>query len=186
MKKHGWVFTLNNYSQEEMPLRWYTGDLSAPIPDYSRWVPNWENPHMIYVGYGKEKASTGTPHLQGMLVFKRSVGLRSLKKLNERAHWQPMRGSFQEAKHYCSKENFTEWVQPGSSIKICKEKVEEDHIRAEIVAQENDNIESVVTKVEKFENRLETLEKAVLDIKKLTVMIYQKLDTNCVYPDKFV
>jgi hypothetical protein len=186
MKKHGWVFTLNNYAPGELPLRFTdTRVLEAQMP-YKRWVPNWENPQMVFVGFGKEVApSTGTPHLQGLVVFKRAVGLRSLKKLNERANWQPMRGTFEEAQKYCSKENFTEWIEQGFTKKYCREKVEEDHVRSKVIQDENDSIESLSKSLYGLSEDMQSLSKSVHELVTLNKYVLQKLN-NLTYKDKFV
>lgn len=186
MKKYGWVFTLNNYKPGEMPLRWCDTRISDLQIPHNRWVPNWENPYMVYIGFGKEVApSTGTPHLQGMVVFKRAVGLRSLKKLSDRANWQPMRGSFEEARVYCSKENFTEWIESGITKKYCKERVEEDHIRAKVVADENDSIEALSKAVYRQSEDMAKLTNSVEELVKLNKYLLTKLN-NLTYKDKFV
>lgn len=176
MKKHAWVFTLNNYEESEMPLR------LIEVGTWTEPVLNWENANIIYLGYGKEKAKSGTPHLQGMLVFNRPVGIMSLKRLNSRAHWQPMRGSFQEAKTYCSKENYLEYLRKGKTITLCKEKVNDDHEREQIVQSESDNLQSLAKSQVNLVKRLEKLEKQ----NEMILHFLGKLNTkNFLYHDKF-
>lgn len=179
MKKHGWVFTLNNYHANEIPMEF----ISEP---YSHYGLLWDNPHIGYVGCGKEVASTGTPHLQGLVVFKRSVGLKSLKKLNERAHWQPMRGTFEEAYRYCSKDGkFLEWIDKGFTKKECKLKVEEDHIQAKVIADENDNIEALSKALYRQSEDIKSLTKSLNSLVELNKHMLLKLNTS-LSKDKYV
>jgi hypothetical protein len=178
MKKYGWVFTLNNYAEGEIPL--YQRDTAF------KWVSKWVHPNLAYIGFGREVASsTGTPHLQGMVVFTRSVGIRTLKKLNERAHWQPMRGTFEEAQKYCSKENYYEWTLPGITKKHLKDKVEEDHLRAKVIQDENDSIESLSKAVYRQSQEITALKADLKEIVQLNKYMLQKLNT-CLTNDKFV
>jgi len=176
MKKHAYVFTLNNYEELDMPLRF------VPVGTWTETHLNWENGNIIYLGYGKEKAKSGTPHLQGMVVFNRPVGLMSLKRLNSRAHWQPMRGSFQEAKNYCAKDNYTEYLRKGKTLAICKEKVNDDHEREKIVHAESDNLQTLAKSQLQLVKRLEKLEKQ----NEMLLHFVSKLNTkNFLYPDKY-
>lgn len=178
MKKFGWVFTLNNYAEGEIPL--YRMDTVF------KWVPKWEHPHLAYLGFGREVASsTGTPHLQGMVVFTRSVGMRTLKKLNERAHWQPMRGSFEEAQKYCSKDNYCDWSLPGVTRKQLKDKIEEDHLRAKVIADENDSIEALSKAVYRQSQDIAALQQNLKEIVELNKYMLKKLNT-CITQDKYL
>lgn len=86
-----WVFTLNNYTEED-ERRLSTFDCS-------------------YLVYGREIGSSGTPHLQGFVVFTRTKRLSAVVALlNRRAHWEPTRGTNEEASNYCRKDgNFIEF-----------------------------------------------------------------------------
>lgn len=178
MKKYGWVFTLNNYAEGEIPL--YRRDATF------KCVSKWVHPNLAYIGFGREVASsTGTPHLQGMVVFTRSVGIRTLKKLNERAHWQPMRGTFDEAQRYCSKDNYCEWSLPGITKKQLKDKVEEDHLRAKVISDENESIEALSKAVYLQSKEITALKADLKEIVQLNKYMLQKLNT-CLTSDKFL
>tara|TARA_A100001035_G_C27761984_1_gene491700 strand:- start:106 stop:642 length:537 start_codon:yes stop_codon:yes gene_type:complete len=178
MKKYGWVFTLNNYAEGEIPL--------CRRDSAFKWVSRWVHPNLAYIGFGREVASsTGTPHLQGMVVFTRSVGIRTLKKLNERAHWQPMRGTFEEAQKYCSKENYCEWSIPGITKKHLKDKVEEDHLRAKVISDENESIEALSKAVYRQSKDIAALQADLKEIVQLNKYMLKKLNT-CLNKDKFV
>lgn len=84
-RQRGWVFTLNNYTEEE----------------YNQLI---NTPRTKYICIGKEKGESGTPHLQGYIEWVNPQRLSGLKKINKRAHWEPRRGTPQEAAMYCQKE----------------------------------------------------------------------------------
>lgn len=93
-----WVFTLNNYTEEEVNAI----DGSADSP---------ESPFK-YLIYGRELGESGTPHLQGYFQLCRKRRLGGVKKLPglARAHFEPARGDVQSNRNYCSKEgNYREF-----------------------------------------------------------------------------
>lgn len=77
-----WVFTLNNPQDGET--------LDPSLVDYAV--------------IGEETGDEGTLHFQGFAVFKRTYTLNALKKLLPRAHWEPMKGTPQQAADYCKKD----------------------------------------------------------------------------------
>jgi len=87
-RSRGWCFTLNNYTQEELE------EIKTQI-------------HSKCIKYilGDEVGESGTPHIQGWIYFKNGVSFESVKKINGRAHWEKARGSMEQNKKYCSKEN---------------------------------------------------------------------------------
>lgn len=60
---------------------------------------------VTYSIIGRETGEAGTPHLQGYFYFKNQRNLSTLKKLNERAHWEIALGSTEQNIAYCSKED---------------------------------------------------------------------------------
>lgn len=78
-----WVFTLNNPQPEENPSFW---------------------PGVKYIVWQLEKGEEGTPHFQGYVVFHSNKTLTGAKKINQRAHWDIRRGTHEEARVYCTKE----------------------------------------------------------------------------------
>lgn len=86
-KKH-WVFTLNNYAE---------GD------EAGSWLPPFE-----YAVIGEEVGETGTPHLQGYVIFKKKYRLAQLKNSTQggRAHWEPQSqySTPAQAAEYCMKQ----------------------------------------------------------------------------------
>lgn len=89
-KAKRWVFTLNNYTDEHLAA------LAAV--------------ECIYVVYGKELApSTGTPHLQGFIVFTNARRRSALVADIGGGHWLPANGTSAQASVYCKKDgDFTE------------------------------------------------------------------------------
>lgn len=76
-----WCFTLNN-----------PGDV-VPSSDGTR-----------YLVYGREKASTGTPHLQGFVIFRTGKRLSQMRDWLPGAHFEEARGTSQQAASYCKKD----------------------------------------------------------------------------------
>ena len=75
-----WCFTINNWTPEDLVL-----------------VSSWGK----YAVVGKEIApGTGTPHLQGYVVFATNHRLTAVKKLHATAHWEIARGSSQQNIEY--------------------------------------------------------------------------------------
>lgn len=78
------MFTINNPTEEDTPtLAWHNAR---------------------YVVYQKEAGAEGTPHYQGYVNFSRAMRLTAVKKINGRAHWEPRRGTHEQARDYCMKE----------------------------------------------------------------------------------
>lgn len=80
-KCRNWVFTLNNYMDSE--------------------VINITELKCKYV-FQKEKGENGTPHLQGLLMFKNAVSFNSVKKMIPRGHIERCNNMISSIK-YCTK-----------------------------------------------------------------------------------
>jgi hypothetical protein len=63
-----WEITINNYSDLDIAFL--------------------KNLDVNRITVSKEISSTGTPHLQGKIVFKRAYRFKQLKKLHKQAHWE--------------------------------------------------------------------------------------------------
>lgn len=79
-----WTFTINNYTSFDEE------DLA--------------HVECTYIIYGKEHCpTTGTPHLQGYIVFNGPRRLAGVKKVHATAHWEIAKGTTQQNYEYCSK-----------------------------------------------------------------------------------
>lgn len=81
-------FTLNNYTEDD--IQSFT---------LGEWVDSAK-----YLVYGLETGESGTPHVQGYVEWTTPWTMKRLKKLNERIHWEPRKGTAQEAAEYCMKD----------------------------------------------------------------------------------
>jgi len=92
-KFRAWVFTLNNYNDED-----------------ERHIQETIGPLCRYLVYGREIApETGTPHLQGYLYFDNQRQRRSVSSLLPRSRLDVANGSASQNRIYCTKEeNFYE------------------------------------------------------------------------------
>lgn len=82
MGSRGWVFTLNN------PV----GDLPTNAQD------------LRFTTYQLECGDNGTYHFQGVAEFTKPQRLAAVKRWLPTAHWEPRRGSPEQARQYANKE----------------------------------------------------------------------------------
>lgn len=82
-----WVFTLNNYTDE---------DLERIAKPYEQ---------VKYIAYSKEVGESGTPHLQGFVCMWDPCRLSFFKRQLPRAHMEIMMGRLQDSDVYCSKQS---------------------------------------------------------------------------------
>jgi len=85
-----WVFTLNNYKEEDIPV-----------------IAAWEDVARMTVGKEVGK-KTGTPHLQGAVTFTSAKRFSGVKKLNEKISWRVMAAKWNEGEaafEYCRKDD---------------------------------------------------------------------------------
>jgi len=65
-----------------------------------------QSEHVKYGIVGRETAATGTPHLQGFVIFDQQKRLNAVKRLiGQRYHLEPAKGTSQQAADYCKKES---------------------------------------------------------------------------------
>lgn len=119
-----WTMTLNNYMESEIK------ELSSGL--------TYE-----YL-FQEETGENGTPHLQGVFIFKNPVSLSSLKAMNRRAHWEPARNKIASIRYCCKEDtrsgniysnfNYIKYVAHGTMAQPKKEKKKID-IREEVKKQ---------------------------------------------------
>lgn len=91
-----WCFTLNNYTQAEH-------DLFKMLPAAEGGAADaWGD--ILRGGFATEVGDSGTPHLQGWVIFKTNRRMNALKKLCPRIHLELMKGSEQANFDYCNEE----------------------------------------------------------------------------------
>lgn len=78
-----WTFTINNPDDDDDPRKWEDAR---------------------YVSWQLEEGDGGTKHYQGYVEFKKQKRLSGVKKVNGRAHWEPRRGTPEQAIAYTQKE----------------------------------------------------------------------------------
>lgn len=89
MSARSWCYTLNNPTFAETSAM--------------------EELNCRYQVIGHERGESGTYHLQGYIEFGKVMRLSACKKINERAHWEPRRGTREQARDYCMKEDWEEF-----------------------------------------------------------------------------
>ncbi len=87
-RARSWCFTLNNYTKEDVNTMTQS---------------RWNDLEIKKFVFQEEKGVNGTPHLQGVVMFKNPTGLAGLKKIHEKIHWEICK-NFHASKSYCSKE----------------------------------------------------------------------------------
>lgn len=81
-RARNWCFTLNNPEGE--------------LPEFD---------DVRYVAWQLESGSEGTQHWQGYAEFTRAVNLGTVRRWLPRAHWEPRRGTRDQARDYAMKED---------------------------------------------------------------------------------
>ncbi|AMH87737.1 replication-associated protein [Pacific flying fox faeces associated circular DNA virus-3] len=102
-RRRRWVFTLNNFTEEELTtIKNILTDL-APT----------------YAIIGKEVGECGTPHLQGFVSLKKQISFTAMKSLiGTRAHIEAANGTDVDNQLYCSKQDADAWQlgEPRQSV----------------------------------------------------------------------
>lgn len=84
-----WCFTCNNWTQESLVT------VDSLLSD---------DELVLYGCYGYETSSSGTPHLQGFVVFRHAVRFNRITAALPGAHVEACRGTSQQARNYCLKD----------------------------------------------------------------------------------
>jgi Putative viral replication protein len=89
VRARSWCFTINNYNDvDQQRLRSLGGDAG-----------------LTYLIFGRERGTTGTPHLQGYIQFRNAKVFAVVKRIvGERAHLEKSFASPDSAATYCKKE----------------------------------------------------------------------------------
>lgn len=82
-RSRNWCFTLNNYEDEDIK--------------FFQEIPKAK------FTFQEETGKNGTPHLQGLLIFKDAKTFERVKKLHPKCHWEVCR-NIKASQLYCSKE----------------------------------------------------------------------------------
>lgn len=84
-RTRGWAFTLNNYTDDEKE--------------------HIKNIKCNYLIFGEEVGESGTPHLQGYILFTNAKTMSAAKKtISKRCHIEKAIASAEKNKEYCSKD----------------------------------------------------------------------------------
>lgn len=134
-RSYNYVFTWNNYEDSNI--------LTLSELKYK------------YICYGKEIApTTGTPHLQGYIVFPNQMSLASIRKKLKGAHVEIMKGSFAQNDTYCGKSG--DITELGTKPLLQKEKGELEQVKWKAIreAAESGNFELIPEKIRFNQNKL--------------------------------
>lgn len=107
-----WVFTLNNPEDEQLPVV-------------------WKHDGSVYCVWQLESGESGTPHLQGYVVFCKAMRLSACKRVDSNAHWESRKGTHEQAKAYCTKDESRvrgPWTY-GEEPKGCGKRTDLDAVR---------------------------------------------------------
>lgn len=97
-----WCWTLNNYSDDDQ----------ARIQDLAN------HSDVTYICYGREVAASGTRHLQGYIELSKSYRFNAIRNLlGGGAHVEPRRGTSDQAREYCFKDDEQPFVSGVPSSK---------------------------------------------------------------------
>lgn len=88
-KVRGWVFTLNNYTEDDF-------ERILRLPD--------DQTNVQYICFGKEVGESETPHLQGYIHFKREVRRSTVSSALPNAFVEIRKGTLAQAIAYCKKD----------------------------------------------------------------------------------
>jgi len=89
-RRKDWCFTLNNPDEDPLIFMERIKEINE----------------VEYCVFQLEKGENGTNHYQGFIQLKHNQRMSFLKnKISRRAHWEPRKGSQDEARDYCMKED---------------------------------------------------------------------------------
>ena len=94
-----WIATLQSNEAAGEHLAWVCPGVSCPV---GKWL---DDPRLLFVACQVEKApETGKIHLHAYCQFKQNMRLTALKKINDKCDWEIRKGTHEQAKQYCTKD----------------------------------------------------------------------------------
>lgn len=108
-RARSWCFTLNNHKEN---------DVAHLTQEFGRFGNN------KYI-FQEEIGESKTPHLQRVINFKNAIAFNTVKKINNKAHWEKCK-NLKAAIKYCSKEETRsgkQWSNGIESHELWKKKV---------------------------------------------------------------
>lgn len=93
-KLRNWVFTLNANEALGEHIMWVTPGAECP-------VAAWFKEPVTYLACQVEQVAH--VHVQGYIEFSKPMRVAALKKFSDRAHWEPRRGTQEQARDYAMK-----------------------------------------------------------------------------------
>jgi len=101
-RARAWCFTIHARTEADQH-NWLLHPHTAEIPDLF-WQYDLEESGVQYAIFQIEKCpETGRIHIQGALQLDKQQRLTWMKKLHSTAHWEVMKGNWQQNIDYCSK-----------------------------------------------------------------------------------
>lgn len=120
-RSRNWCFTINNYTEQNV---WELNDIECR-----------------YMVYQYEQSQTGTPHIQGFIVFQNARRLTTVRSMRafRRAHLEVAHGSVEANVAYCTKQTTrcagTEPIERGNKPKSQAEKGDMEEQRWNLIRE---------------------------------------------------
>ena len=169
MTSRSWMFTYNN-PQESGP------ELIAKLQEQEK---------IRYAIFQLERGEEGTPHFQGYIELKCSQRLSYMRKIIA-CHWEKRRGTRQQAREYCSKEETREegpwttgsWEAGGQGARndliAFKEQVKEGKRKRELI----DDYPLVMAKYTRFYDTIKSISRPRVRLDLTVRLNYGKTGTG--------
>lgn len=130
-RSRNFCFTINNYTQDD--------------------IERINNLECMYMAHSLEVGDSGTPHIQGYLELHNASTITALSKKLVRAHIEISKGSAEQNKAYCSKNNNTTFTERGTpkqqgkrnDLKEIKEKLKSGTLKIREVVLETQNMQQI-------------------------------------------
>ncbi len=153
---------------------YYYQDLMSQSRNFVFTMNNYEDTKLVdeldcrYIIYGKEVGASGTPHLQGAVVFKSARRLPAVIKKMPGCHVEMMHGRLEQAVEYCMKDG--DWTERGDKPKSQSEKGAGEKRRWKEIreAAEEGRYEDIDDEVRfKYDQNIERIRSRALKARKL-------------------